>query len=88
MLFNLFLENINLRYFFFYRYLRVIEEDGWDLFSIEIEFFKFCVIIQGWRISYVNSNYEVCRLVYSNYNIDNNKKVLVVLKYMYSVLYR
>lgn len=76
MLFNLFSENTNLRYPFFYRHLRVIEEDGWDLFSTEIEFSKLCAITQGWRISHVNSNYEVCRLVHSNYNTDNNLKVL------------
>lgn len=88
MLFNLFSENTNLRYPFFYRHLRVIEEDGWDLFSTEIEFSKLCAITQGWRISHVNSNYEVCRLVHSNYNTDNNKKVLAASKYMYSVLHR
>lgn len=54
------IENTNLRYPFFYRHLRVIEEDGWDLFSTEIEFSKLCAITQGWRISHVNSNYELC----------------------------
>ena len=88
MLFNLFSENTNLRYPFFYRHLRVIEEDGWDLFSTEIEFSKLCAITQGWRISHVNSNYEVCRFVHSNYNTDNNLKVLAASKYMYSVLHR
>lgn len=54
------IENTNLRYPFFYRHLRAIDEDGWDLFSTEMEFSKLSALTQGWRISHVNSNYELC----------------------------
>lgn len=53
-------ENTNLRYPFFYRHLRAIDEDGWDIFSTEMEFLKLSSLTQGWRISHVNSGYKVC----------------------------
>lgn len=52
--------NTNLRYPFFYRHLKPLEEDGWDLFSLEMEFSHLCSLTQQWRISHANSNYELC----------------------------
>ena len=56
-------ENTHLKYPFFYRHLRAIEEDGWDLFSIEMEFSKLCAVSQAWRISHINSDYGVCTII-------------------------
>ena len=58
-LFFFYLGNTNLRYPFFYRHLKPLEEDGWDLFSLEMEFSHLCSLTQQWRISHANSNYEV-----------------------------
>ena len=45
--------------------MKAFEEDGWEIFSTEIEFAKICAATQNWKISHVNSSYEVS-LCYSN----------------------
>ncbi|EDO33774.1 predicted protein [Nematostella vectensis] len=55
------LENQTLKYPFFYRHVGALSgEDGWDMFSNDLDFAKVCSSTQSWRISHVNINYEVC----------------------------
>ena len=54
-----FSENTNMKYPFFYRHLKAIDEDGWELFNTEVEFSKLVALTQQWRISHANSNFEV-----------------------------
>ncbi|XP_068736229.1 myotubularin-related protein 9-like [Montipora capricornis] len=54
------IENTNMKYPFFYRHLKAIDEDGWELFNTEVEFSKLVALTQQWRISHANSNFELC----------------------------
>ena len=54
-----FSENMNMKYPFFYRHLKAVEEDGWELFNPEIEFSILFSLSQQWRISLANSNFQV-----------------------------
>ena len=48
-----------MKYPFFYRHLKAVEEDGWELFNPEIEFSILFSLSQQWRISLANSNFQV-----------------------------
>lgn len=54
------IENTNMKYPFFYRHLKAVEEDGWELFNPEIEFSILFSLSQQWRISLANSNFQLC----------------------------
>lgn len=55
------IDNSSLKYPFFYPHLQSLsEEDGWDMFSTDIEFSKMCTSTQKWRISHVNKDYKTC----------------------------
>ncbi|XP_031552763.1 myotubularin-related protein 9-like isoform X2 [Actinia tenebrosa] len=54
------IDDSSLKYPFFYRHLQSLsEEDGWDMFSTDIEFSMMCTSTQNWRISHVNRDYKV-----------------------------
>ena len=48
-----------MKYPFFYRHLKTVDEDGWELFNPEIEFSKLFSLSQQWRMSLANSNFQV-----------------------------
>ncbi|XP_031549636.1 myotubularin-related protein 9-like [Actinia tenebrosa] len=55
------IDDSSLKYPFFYRHLQSLsEEDGWDMFSTDIEFSMMCTSTQNWRISHVNRDYKTC----------------------------
>lgn len=59
-----FSDNNALKYPFFYRHLESLsEEDGWDMFSTDMEFYQMCTSTQNWKISHVNADYQVIKRI-------------------------
>jgi myotubularin-related protein 9 len=54
------IDDITLRYPFFFRPMFEVLENGWQAFSPETEFNKFKECSEDWRISYVNKEFKVC----------------------------
>ncbi|KAL8589142.1 Myotubularin-related protein 9 [Nucella lapillus] len=54
------IDDISLKYPFFYRPLFEVLENGWEAFQPEREFGRFKEISDDWRLSYVNSGFSVC----------------------------
>ncbi|GFN86881.1 myotubularin-related protein 9 [Plakobranchus ocellatus] len=54
------IDDITLRYPFFFRPLFDVIENGWQAFSAETEFNRFKECQEDWRISYVNKDFKVC----------------------------
>ncbi|XP_005113045.2 myotubularin-related protein 9, partial [Aplysia californica] len=54
------IDDITLRYPFFYRPMFEVLENGWQAFSAETEFNRFKECSEDWRISYVNKDFKVC----------------------------
>uniref|UniRef100_A0A224XDV7 Putative phosphatidylinositol 3-phosphate 3-phosphatase myotubularin mtm1 n=1 Tax=Panstrongylus lignarius TaxID=156445 RepID=A0A224XDV7_9HEMI len=73
------LDEITLRYPFFYRPMYKIIEDGWTAFRPETEFTKL-LHRDEWRISHINSGYSVCpsypRVVVVPKGIDDDALLL------------
>lgn len=55
----LFIDDISLKYPFFYRALFEPLEDGWQAFLPENEYTRFKDCSEEWRLSYVNKDYKV-----------------------------
>ncbi|BFZ21316.1 hypothetical protein BsWGS_24355 [Bradybaena similaris] len=54
------IDDITLRYPFFFRPMFEVLENGWQAFSPETEFNRFKECSEDWRISYVNKDFKVC----------------------------
>lgn len=54
------IDDISLKYPFFYRPMFEVLENGWDAFQPEIEFNRFKEISEDWRLSSVNKDFSVC----------------------------
>ncbi|KAK6960629.1 myotubularin-related protein 9 [Biomphalaria glabrata] len=54
------IDDLTLRYPFFYRPMFEVLENGWQAFSPESEFNKFKECSEEWRISYVNKDFKIC----------------------------
>ncbi|KAH9491937.1 Myotubularin- protein 9 [Bulinus truncatus] len=54
------IDDLTLRYPFFFRPMFEVLENGWQAFSPESEFNRFKECSEDWRISYVNKDFKVC----------------------------
>lgn len=55
------IDDISLKYPFFYRPMFDVLENGWDAFQPEREFARFKEISEEWRLSNVNKDFTVCK---------------------------
>nr|KAG5691365.1 hypothetical protein BaRGS_033414 [Batillaria attramentaria] len=54
------IDDISLKYPFFFRPMFEVLENGWDAFQPEIEFARYKEVSEDWRLSYVNKDFSVC----------------------------
>ncbi|KAK3087957.1 hypothetical protein FSP39_012815 [Pinctada imbricata] len=54
------IDDVTLKYPFFYRAMFEPLEDGWQAFLPENEYTRFKECSEDWRLSYVNKDYSVC----------------------------